>query len=497
MAEVYKAFNTLLGNRSVAIKILSAEAAAHAHADKMRKLFIQEAFALSRVKDNNVVDVLDVGAFEDGTPYMVMEFLHGSDLGVLLKDRKQLPVQEAAEIMAAVCAGVYACHMVGIIHRDLKPANIFLSRTAQGMQPKVLDFSVAKVPLQRAESADEQSKTDLIVGTPTYMSPEQALGKPANELSDQYSIGALLYRCLTGRSPQGILPRPRDTRPDIPSELDAVILRAMEPSPDKRFGSVHELGAKLRPFASPEAQERWRAYYHAQPQPFDPTTGSISGIFSPHGGGAVSASTAKTEVVLPYDFAAHDRTTRLSRDGVGGDAPTDVESSPAGAREPASGSIAPTTVDLPLRPTRDSASMLSAPPSRGTQRPTERSHARPSTRMRGKIVAGFGAAATLVMVATIAAIRLGGHNERAPAPEPPAWTRSAPQPSPPSASVVSPEPPAATPDRPPPATAVNAPAPIVEPAARQPSATKTRKRRRAQDVETSIQYGAEGMPIIR
>ena len=272
MAEVYKAADTRLGNRIVAIKTLSASVAQHQFAARMRSLFIQEAQALSRVKDENVVDVLDFGTAADGTPYMVMEFLNGTDLGVFLKKNKQVTIEQAVDIMLGVCAGVHACHLAGIIHRDLKPANIFLTRTLKGEQTKVLDFSVAKVPIARSTPTVDQAKTDLIVGTPTYMSPEQALGRPANELSDQYSIGGLLYRCLTGRPPQGVLPRPRELRPEIPERLEAVILRALENQPDKRFATVHDLGHGLLPFASSSGRGRWRPYYLTPPLPVDPTT---------------------------------------------------------------------------------------------------------------------------------------------------------------------------------------------------------------------------------
>jgi len=231
----------------VAIKTLLASVATHACGDRIRRLFIQEAQALSRVKDENVVDVLDFGVITDSeTPYMVMEFLQGEDLGAFLKRTKQVDIADAVDVILGVCAGVHACHLAGIIHRDLKPANIFLAATLKGRQPKVLDFSVAKVLGPENDRADN-TRTDLIVGTPSYMSPEQALGQPANELSDQYSIGALLYRSLTGCPPRGIVPRPRALRPEIPVDLEGTILRAIDSTPANRFRTVHELGQHLRP----------------------------------------------------------------------------------------------------------------------------------------------------------------------------------------------------------------------------------------------------------
>jgi serine/threonine protein kinase len=273
MAEVYKAVDTRLGRRAVAIKTLSAAVADHPFSAKLRALFIGEAQALSRICDDNVVNVFDFGV-EDGTPYMVMEYLHGVDLGAFLKAARRLAVTEAVDLMLAVCSGVYACHLAGIIHRDLKPANIFLSETPQGRQPKLLDFGVAKTPVP---SAADSERTELVVGTPRYMSPEQSAGKPANELSDQYSIGALLYRCIYGRAPEG----DRSSVPDLKiahvAGLNEVIVRVLESSPAKRFPSVHALGQALLPFASQAAQARWRRYYHEAPIRFDPnTTSSIA-----------------------------------------------------------------------------------------------------------------------------------------------------------------------------------------------------------------------------
>ena len=321
MAEVYRAVDTRLGNRIVAIKTLSASVAQHQFAVRMRDLFIQEAQALSRVKDENVVDVLDFGISSDGTPYMVMEFLNGTELGVFLKKNKQVSVEQAVDIMLGVCAGVHACHLAGIIHRDLKPANIFLTRTLKGELTKVLDFSVAKVPIARSAASVDQAKTDLIVGTPTYMSPEQALGRPANERSDQYSIGGLLYRCLTGRPPQGVLPKPHELRPEIPERLEAVILRALEAQPEQRFATVYDLGHGLLPFASASGRGRWRPYYRTPPQPVDPTTtGTLPRLPAPTAGltGAAEPATSPSvpaTVAGQYDFKAHERTTSLDRDG--------------------------------------------------------------------------------------------------------------------------------------------------------------------------------------
>jgi serine/threonine protein kinase len=424
MAEVYKAIDNRLSDRVVAIKTLSATVADHPFAAKMRQLFIQEAQALSRVSDENVVDVLDFGVTESGTPYMVMEFLHGIDLGVFLKSTKPVPIDEAVDVMLGVCAGVYACHMAGIIHRDLKPANIFLSRTLKGRQPKVLDFSVAKVPVPQSADDIDRTRTDLIVGTPSYMSPEQALGRPANELSDQYSIGALLYRCLTRRPPHGVLPKPREMRPEIAPELEDVILRALDPTPAKRFATVHELGQRLLPFSSSAGRGRWKTYYHSAPRPFEPnTTGSISREIA----AGLSGSEGATVVAEPYDFHVHERTTRIAVHDARADAVEATESTivdPTPHRHtPSAASAAPPTVDVVMSPALGSGALSSTDIAPLQPAVTEKSAERadpPRDGTRAKIAVGFAIAAALVVVITIGgAVRLRTHAAARPTPTPP------------------------------------------------------------------------------
>ena len=511
MAEVYRGVDTRLGNRPVAIKTLSASVAQHAFADRMRNLFIQEAQALSRVNDENVVDVLDFGISSDGTPFMVMEFLNGTDLGIFLKKNKQVSIEQAVDVMLGVCAGVHACHLAGIIHRDLKPANIFLTRTLKGEVAKVLDFSVAKVPIARSTPAAEQLKTDLIVGTPTYMSPEQAMGRPANELSDQYSIGALLYRCLTGRAPQGVLPRPHELRPEIPERLELVMLRALEARPEKRFATVHELGHGLLPFASSSGRGRWRPYYRTPPLPVDPP---LSGPFQtnaaqpvgPTPGAEPSSvpSMAPATVAAPYDFKAHERTTSLDSDAQRGEVPeaahptkpTAVAAAAPPAASMSSVSAVATAIDIPISE--------AGPPSVVDRGPKlvpsehERLSAISAARAPRRFLAAFAAIALLVLAVTVVGVwSVRRDHPPLPTPVAPEWTRTAPTappPAPSSAPARVPEAPA-TPPPPTPAEPPASPdrsAPASEPAA--PAAPR-RRRHRAPRTE-SIQYGADGLPIL-
>jgi serine/threonine-protein kinase len=499
MAEVYKAADRRLGDRVVAVKTLSSTVANHPFAPKMRQLFIQEAQALSRVSDENVVDVLDFGVTEFGTPYMVMEFLKGVDLGVFLKATKRVAIDEAVDIILGVCAGVHACHLAGIIHRDLKPANVFLCQTLKGRQAKVLDFSVAKVPVAHGSGEIDQTRTDLIVGTPSYMSPEQALGRPANELSDQYSIGALLYRCLTGRAPQGVLPKPRDLRPEIPAGLKEAILRALDPTPAKRYGTVHELGQSLLPFTSAAGRGRWRAYYHSAPRPLDPdTTGSITRDIDP----AQSAPDAATLAAAPYDFSVHERTTRLARTGDASIGPADttiVDPPPAGpVAGPAQG--APSTVDLLLPTSVASPSTASTGVAPIKPAPAARIRDRApagSERTRPRIVAAFAGAAALVIAVTVAgAVHLRGRTPLVQVAPPPGLldVRS----DPPPAASPRPNPPTPPPPAPPPAPSVPAPSEIAE----HPGASTPETPRRARHHEPrapardAIEYGSDGLPIL-
>jgi serine/threonine protein kinase len=259
MGQVYRAWDTVL-SRDVAVKVLTITDA------DMLKRFAREAEAIGRLDNHNVVDIHDL-RIDGAHPYIVMEYLRGENLNARLK-RGALSVAEAVEVILGVCCGVAACHRVGIIHRDLKPGNVFLAETADyGVVVKVLDFGVAK-PAQLAEEVTGPGK---VVGTPRYLSPEQLDGGTADELSDQYQIGLLLYVCLSGKPPFGNIekddlvravmssdyPGLREERPEIPPGLEQVISRAMSAERGRRYPSVIELGRALVGYATPEGQALW------------------------------------------------------------------------------------------------------------------------------------------------------------------------------------------------------------------------------------------------
>jgi serine/threonine-protein kinase len=273
MGAVYRAVDTRLG-RTVALKTVVAHRRGDKLTEEVRQRFMREALAASRVDHRNVVQVLDFGFSEDGTPYMVMEFLRGKSLSAVLKDTAApLQVDYVADVMLSVCAALRACHHVGIIHRDLKPANIFLCDTDTGWDVKVLDFGISK-----AAMIDDLTQDGQIVGTPQYLSPEQVGGLVGPE-SDQYAIGVLLYACLTQQLPygdyqnqrllravqEGTFEPPRKHRPDLPEGLEAIILRAMHVSAKDRFESIHALGQALWEFASPRGQTQWKNFYFHTP----------------------------------------------------------------------------------------------------------------------------------------------------------------------------------------------------------------------------------------
>lgn len=265
MGVVYEAVHQDLRKRA-AIKVLHPQFAADSG---VRARFLREGQAASRVRHPNVVDVYDV-AVEDAEPYLVMELLDGENLAALFQRSMPLAVEQMVDISVPIAAALAAAHDLGIIHRDLKPENVLLSRTRAGLVPKVLDFGISKV--LDAEAAQRLTGSVALLGTPCYMSPEQA--KNARRIdgrADIYSIGVLLYEGLTGSRPfhgdalyvllnaivAGQFARPSKLQPDLPAELEAIVLRAMATRPEDRFPDARALGLALLPFAS----ERTRLNY--------------------------------------------------------------------------------------------------------------------------------------------------------------------------------------------------------------------------------------------
>ncbi|MBI5516022.1 MAG: serine/threonine protein kinase [Deltaproteobacteria bacterium] len=280
MGAVYEAEHLELGKR-VALKTLHKELTSTA---EVVARFVREGKATARVRHPHVVDVQDVGS-EAGVPFLVMEYLEGEDLASMLSREGRLSVSRAVDLLLPVLAGVDAAHQAGIVHRDLKPENIFLVRGPNGdPHPKVLDFGIAKVmdPVGNLTL----TRTASLLGTPYYMSPEQARGsRDVDARTDQYALGVILFQALVRRRPhQGDsllalihqitttdAPAPSTVRPDLPPELDAVVLRTLSRDASARFPSVLALGASLLPFASEAGRARWQGVFeHATVPPPEP-----------------------------------------------------------------------------------------------------------------------------------------------------------------------------------------------------------------------------------
>jgi serine/threonine-protein kinase len=268
MGAIYRAIDTKLG-RTVALKVVRTDRLGSSSGEQARQRFLRETLAMSKVEHRNVVRVLDFGFWED-TPYLAMEYLRGQDLGQLLKATSGfLPIADVVDVMLEVCAAIRACHDAGIIHRDLKPSNIFLCDNESERAVKGLDFGVSKPPV-----AGELTREGQIVGTPQYLAPEPIEGKAVPQ-TDQYAVGVMLYACLTKTLPYqghasfvllraialGQFTAPCVLRAELPAKLEGIILRAMRTVADERFESIQELGRALWEFASPDAREKWRAYY--------------------------------------------------------------------------------------------------------------------------------------------------------------------------------------------------------------------------------------------
>jgi len=275
MGAVYEAVHDDLEKR-VALKTLHPSMAREPEA---RARFLREGRAASRIRHPNVVEVFDVGQHDD-TLFLVMEHLAGEDLAALIAREGPLSVERLVDLILPVIAAVATAHEEGVVHRDLKPENIFLAQTRNGaVQPKVLDFGISKVT--GAPNAQRITGASSMIGTPLYMSPEQAQGAAVDGRSDQYAIGVILFECATGHVPfnapelypllhaivLGQHASPRSLRPELPADFEAVIERAMARDADRRYESLHTLGRALLPFASRTNRGLWREVFGAAPTP--------------------------------------------------------------------------------------------------------------------------------------------------------------------------------------------------------------------------------------
>lgn len=268
MGVVVAARHAALRQR-VAIKFLLPEAT---KLDGASERFLREAQAAAAIQNEHVAKVIDIGTLESGSPYMVMEYLTGTDLSDVLRSRGRLPVDDAVDYILQACEAIAEAHALGIVHRDLKPGNLFLSSRQDGSPlVKVLDFGLSKV-ISSSEGLVEASltATQMVVGSPFYMSPEQMRSlKHVDARTDVWSLGVILYQFLAGRRPfeadslpavfakiAADSPTPlRELRPEVPVELETVILRCLEKNLDQRVKSTTELAHLLAPFGPERSRQ--------------------------------------------------------------------------------------------------------------------------------------------------------------------------------------------------------------------------------------------------
>ncbi len=253
MGRVYEARHVRLSKR-YAIKILHPQFNTNPETNAR---FRREAEAASAIGQENILDVIDFNETPEGVYYIVTEYLEGRSLDRALREDGTLKIPRALTILHQMARALTAAHAHGIVHRDLKPENIFLVKRFESDDfVKVLDFGISKM----RSGGDRLTQTGQIIGTPHYMSPEQAQGElNLDHRSDVYSFGAIMYEMFTGRLPyqadtvQQILvklltedpPPPRTRRPDLPPDIEAVILRCMARDPDARYASMSELDQAL------------------------------------------------------------------------------------------------------------------------------------------------------------------------------------------------------------------------------------------------------------
>jgi len=270
MGSVWVATHLALGT-PVAIKFMAARLGHDAAGSsepgvQERARFEREAKTAAQIRMTNVVQVLDYGV-DQGMPYLVMELLEGEDLGARLERVGRLSLADSARILTPIARALQRAHDAGLIHRDLKPENIFLATEGDQETPKILDFGVAKALRGDDRKLEDTTSEGTVVGTPYYLSPEQAVGRSdIDHRSDLWSLGVIAFRMVTGRRPfhsevlleavveicSAPIPTARSVAPDLPAAADDFFDRALAREPDRRFASAREMADAFSTLADTE-----------------------------------------------------------------------------------------------------------------------------------------------------------------------------------------------------------------------------------------------------
>jgi eukaryotic-like serine/threonine-protein kinase len=257
MGSVWEGTHTTLGTQ-VAVKFIEAE---YAESPEARNRFESEARAAAKLRSKHVVEVYDHGVTDDGRPFIVMEYLRGEPLDKRLDRVGRIAPKDAARMIMQVCRALSKAHASGIVHRDLKPENVFLVWDDEDGADvaKVVDFGIAKFTDNQMGNSSA-TRTGSVLGTPYYMSPEQARGlRTVDHRSDLWSVGVITYRCLVGSLPfegeavgdllvklcTAPLPIPSQLAPDLPPGFDAWFAKALSREPEGRFSTAAELAESL------------------------------------------------------------------------------------------------------------------------------------------------------------------------------------------------------------------------------------------------------------
>jgi tRNA A-37 threonylcarbamoyl transferase component Bud32 len=330
MGRVYKGVHPTIGSR-VAIKVLSRESSDRRD---LVDRFFAEAKAVNLIRHESIVDVLDLSRLPDGRPYLVMEFLDGSSLAAIIEGARRsgmpLPIGGVARLCVEVLDGLGAAHAKGIVHRDLKPDNIYVSRSGR---PKILDFGIAKLQPEHGGSATHSS---ALLGTPHYMSPEQAAGRPVDLRADLYAIGVILFECMTLRRPfaaEALFellrmhievppPSPSSFRGDLPEGVEHVIRAALAKQPEQRFASAQAMSMALQNATANLPPQQWAAL-----QPAGTVRAPARGGWSPtppaswagaargSGGGGTTGNVAGGPPRMPASVASDPQATMATHGG--------------------------------------------------------------------------------------------------------------------------------------------------------------------------------------